>query len=190
MPRFIAPVALAVAASLALAGCSSNPGNDSPSASEAQEPTAAPATGVTIEGSGYAFVAPEGWEVPADFSLPGADVIVADLTDSDGFADNVNVFLSPAGELTPERVESMGVVELEGAGATEVTVRERIAVSGSESPHISAGLSSNDADYLIEQYYVTQDGQTYVVTFSFSPTVSQPDRDELSESVLATWDWA
>ena len=113
MPRFIAPVALAVAASLALAGCSSNPGNDSPSASEAQEPTAAPATGVTIEGSGYAFVAPEGWEVPADFSLPGADVIVADLTDSDGFADNVNVFLSPAGELTPERVESMGVVELE-----------------------------------------------------------------------------
>jgi hypothetical protein len=122
--------------------------------------------------------------------VPGADVLVADLSDADGFTDTVNVVLSPAGELTPEQVETLGVDELEAAGATEVTVRERITVGESESAHLSAGLTSSGADYLVEQYYVTRDGQTYVVTFSFSPTVADPERDALSESVLATWAWS
>ena len=184
MPRSSAVAALALAVSLALAGCSS------PASSDAPEPSAAPATGNTITGTGYTFVVPEGWDVPTDVTLPGADVLAADLTDTDGFADNVNVVLSPAGEVTPEQVESLGVDELEGAGATDVAVGDRLTVAGSESAHLGAGLSSNGSDYLIEQYYVTHDGQTYVVTFSFSPTVSESDRDEVSESVLATWDWS
>lgn len=120
----------------------------------------------------------------------GADTLAADLTDADGFADNVNVLLSPAGEITPDQVESQGVDELEAGGASAITVKDRITVAGSESAHLSAGLTSSGVDYQIEQFYLTHDGSTYVVTFSFSPSVADTDRDLLAESVLAGWTWS
>ena len=36
----------------------------------------------------------------------------------------------------------------------------------------------------------TLEGQTYVVTFSFSPTVDDDQREAVAESVLASWAWA
>lgn len=178
--------ALALAVPLALAGCAAQP-----AAETAPTETVAPAAGETISGSDYTFVVPEGWGEPEQ-EIPGfdPDAFAADLDDTDGFADNVNVILSPAGEVTPEQVESLGVDELEGAGATEVATGERIEVAGRESAHLSALLASGGESYRIEQYYVTRDGQTYVVTFSFSPTVSEGDRIDLARSVLASWAWS
>ncbi len=192
MSRRLGVAVIAIAASLTLAGCSgpSSPGNATVQTSAAQAPAAEPASGATVSGTGYSYVVPEGWNEPGDEVSSGADSLAADLTDADGFADNVNVVLSPAGEVTADQVESQGVDELQGAGATDVTVRDRLTVAGSESAHLSAGFSSNGVDYQIEQYYLTHDGQTYVVTFSFSKTVSQTDRDDLAASVLQTWSWA
>lgn len=176
---------VALAVTLALAGCAGGSGGS------AVEISAEPATGETVSGTGYSFTAPEGWADPgADAASAGADTLVADLTDTDGFADNVNVVLSPSGAVTADQVESQGVDELENAGATDVTARGRVTVAGGESAHLSAGFSSNGADYQIEQYYLTHDDQTYVVTFSFSPDVSQSERDAVSQSVLAGWTWA
>jgi len=187
--------ALALAAALVLTGCSSSaPTTDTNSGTDSgtvQEPTVAGATGDTVTGDGYSYRVPEGWAVP-DEDIPGftPDSVAADMTDTDGFADNVNVVLSPAGEVSNDLIESAGVDELEGAGATEVAVQPRVQVAGAESAHISARLSQGGTDYLIEQYYASHDGQTYVVTFSFSDTVSTGDRTAVAESVLATWAWA
>lgn len=178
-----------VIVAFALAGCSSGASTES-RATEAINVAAAPATGPTISGTGYSFAAPEGWSVPNDVSLPGMDVLAADMTDADGFADNVNVVLSPSGMITPDQVESLGVDELEGGGASEVKTRDRVMVAGSESAHLSAGFPSGGVDNPIEQFYVSNDVQTFIVTFSFSPTVSESERDELAESVLASWVWA
>ena len=196
---------LTLAASLALVGCSDSsatePSESAPAATQASEAAAAPASdagagaepaaGKTIEGTGYSFVVPEGWAVPeGSDAQEGVDTLAADLTDKDGFADNVNVVLSPAGEVTPDQVESKGVKELENAGAKDVTVRDRVTIAESESAHLSAVFPNNADEYQIDQYYVGHDKQTYIVTFSFSPTVSEADRDKLSASVLATWSWA
>jgi hypothetical protein len=187
--RSITTGTAAVFLALALAGCSSGASTVSP-ASEPSAIAAAPATGPTISGSGYSFVAPDGWSVPDDMAVPGLDVIVADLTDADGFADNINVVLSPAGLLTPDQVESAGAKELEGGGASDVETLDRLMVADAESVHLSAGFPSGAEVNPIEQFYFSDDAQTYIVTFSFSATVPQSDRVALSESVLATWAWA
>lgn len=183
--------ALVLVSSLLLGGCaaSAEPTDD---AGASDAPAVEPAAGETITGDGYSYVVPEGWEDASGNPGAGAgiDSIAADLTDTDGFADNVNVVKSPAGEVTADVVETIGVDELEGAGAAEVTVHDRLQIAGSESAHVSAVMSSGGSEYLIDQYYVTQNGQTYIVTFSFSDTVSAADRDEIAASVLATWAWA
>jgi hypothetical protein len=186
----LAAVGLAAALTFSLAGCFS-PSPSAPTTGETAPPvsTVDPATGVAITGTGYTFNAPDGWSVSP--SVPnGVDSVAVDLADADGFTDNVNVLLSPAGEITPEQVESAGAAELEGVGATNIEVRPRVNVAGAESAHLTAELSSSGVTYLFDQYYATNAGQTYVITFSFSDTVSQGDREALAESVLASWTWS
>ncbi|KQQ05590.1 hypothetical protein ASG06_03210 [Rathayibacter sp. Leaf185] len=186
MSRFLRLGATVAVAAL-LTACSSTTG----SGSDADEIDAAAAAGVQVTGDGYSYSVPEGWDIPdTDPSTIGADTLAADLTDTDGFSDNVNVVLSPSGAVTPDQVETAGKDELTGAGATDVEVQDRVQVAGTESAHLSAALTSQGASYSIEQYYLTQDDQTYVVTFSFSPTVDDDAREDLSESILASWTWA
>jgi len=184
----LAAVGLAAALTFSLAGCFSPA--PSPGTGESAPPasTTDPATGDTITGTGYSFNAPEGWVIPG--SAPaGVDTVVADPADIDGFTDNINVLLSPAGALTADQVEVAGPAELESVGATNIEVRPRLNVAGSESAHLTAQLSSGGATYLFDQYYATNADQTYVITFSFSDTESQQDRETLAESVLASWTW-
>lgn len=197
--------ALLVSAALLLAGCggqagdtaaSGDAGTSSSSSPSASAPSVEPASGETITGSGYTFSVPEGWAVP-DQELPGmnkVDVFVADLTDAsaDGFADNVNVVLSPSPRaVTADEVETLGVTELEEqAGATDVTVRERTTIAGSESSHLSASVDQQGVTYNVDQFYPANDDQTYVITFSFSPDVTDADRAAVYDAVLASWAWA
>lgn len=192
----LAPVLLT--AVLAVAGCAgpadSGSAPDEPTQSSAPESESAggseAAGGETITGSGYSFTAPGEWAVPADESLyEGADSFAADLEDADGFADNVNVVLSPAGEITPEQVETQGVAELEGAGATEVEKLDRVTIAGTESAHLSALLTASGVSYRIDQFYVVNDGQTFIVTFSFSETVPADEREPITDTVLSSWQW-
>lgn len=194
MIRKLAPAAVLLAASLTLAGCSvtAPPATTDPNGGggTGTDISTAPATGMLISGTGYSYNVPEGWDIPSGVDNPQLDSVAADLTDTDGFSDNINVLLSPAGVLTPDIVESVGVDELETSGATDVTVEPRVTIAGAESSHLAALFSSQGLEYRIEQYYPTQNGQTYVVTFSFSQDVPDADRLAIAESVLASWAWS
>lgn len=183
MKRSVLLTASAAAAMLVLASCASP-------ADPADELDAAPAAGETIEGDGYSYAVPEGWGVPEgiDAASQGLDTFAADLADTDGFADNVNVLLSPAGKISVEQAEDRGVTELEDGGATDVEVEDRVRVADTDAVHISANFAQG-ASYAIEQYYVSDDDQTYVVTFSFSDTVDDDQRTDTAESILASWAW-
>jgi hypothetical protein len=196
-----AAAAVLLTASLLLTGCSlpaggGSEGSSGGSTQSSEEETtpqldAAPATGDTITGDGYSYVVPEGWGVPTQ-SVPGftPDTLAADLQDADGFADNVNVVKSPVGLVGADQVESAGPKELEAAGATGVTVNDRLTIAGSESAHLTAVMSAGGTSYAIEQYYTSTADQTYIVTFSFNDTVPAAERTALAESVLVTWTWA
>jgi hypothetical protein len=189
--RGVGVPAVALAAILGLAGCSGS-AVARLAAEDAVELSAAPATGPTISGTGYSFALPEGWTVPApeslpeDLEAPGMEILAADMADADGFTDNLNVVLASGGVFTADQIESVGVRELEAGGIDDVEVQDRVMIVGTESAHLSAAFGTT---HNMDQYYVSNDEQTYIVTFSFSPTVSVPDRDALAQSVLASWAW-
>lgn len=197
MTRALPRLTLLLATALVLTGCSVTAppapqgGTGTETETDAPSTGAAAATGELISGTGYTFNVPEDWgtpdQTPAGYN---PDAFAVDLDDNDGFTDNVNVIISPAGTITADQVEDLGVSELEDAGAENVETRPRVDVAGEESAHLTAQFSQSGSTYQIDQYYPTHDGQTYVVTFSFSTDVPEGDREELAESVLASWTWA
>jgi hypothetical protein len=194
----LAAVGLTAALTFTLAGCFA-PSPSAPTTEESTPPTESappaisvePATGDLITGTGYSLNAPEGWAVPSN-APPQADVfIAAGVSDDVGFIDNVNVLLGPEITETPEEIETNGVAYLEQVvGATDVQVRPRVSIGGFESVHLAAQLSRNGVTYRTEQFFATDAGVGYTITFSFSETSSQEDREALAESVLVTWAWA
>jgi hypothetical protein len=189
--------ALALTLTLTLVGCSpgasdseSDSGSDSSSSTspaQSESLDATPAAGIAIVGDGYTYSVPEGWE-QQDAAAAGADTLALDVAGPSGFATNVNVLLSPAGLITADEVESVVADELEGGGATDVELLDRVTVAGSESAHVTGVLTASDLTYRIHQYYVSDDSQTYVVTFSSSEDeVSDDEAVGIAESVLASW---
>lgn len=185
----LATGAIAAALTFALTGCFSPP---APTADGSAPPAISvdPATGELIEGTGYTVNAPEGWAVPPD-APPAADIYLIDEeTTADGFTNTLNVIPGPDPGDSPAEIETNGVAYLENVvGATEVEVRPRVTIAGSETPHISAQLTKQGTTYRTEQYLLADAGLVYTITFSFGETVSQEDREALAESVLATWTW-
>lgn len=196
MISLVRSAAVVSALVLTVAGCGgSSSDGDSPSTdtkTSAAAPDVDPANGPEIKGDGYTFNAPEGWETPKQ-AIPGteaADTFAADLGDDDGFADNVNVLRQDPtpGELD-DGIEKELTGQLESAGAKNVEAQGRTTVDGDEAVHISSS-QANAAENLSEQFYVVHDKVLYVITTSFSKDVSPDDRDEINQSILASWKWA
>ncbi|MCU1405886.1 MAG: hypothetical protein JWQ43_2189 [Glaciihabitans sp.] len=201
--------ALALVLAFGVTGCSAGssdsdsspggttaPSSESSSAAETTAPSEVAevnvdvATGATVVGDGYSYSIPEGWAEEDASLAPGTDTIALDSAPTGAFATNVNVLLSPAGAVTSDQVEGAAQSELEGSGATEVAILDRVTVAGSESAHVSAVLASDEVTYRIHQYYATNNDQTYVITFSFPEETADADATGLADSVLATWSWS
>jgi hypothetical protein len=198
--------ALAIVSSLTLAGCGGSDGGSDESSdtdSSSSATTDAPddsdtdtdsdvdaATGDTISGTGFSFNAPEGW-TDAKEVLPTALAVAANRGDSDGFSDNINVIEDKTiVDVDRDDLEKAVKRVLEGVNAQDVTIKDPVEVDGEEAVTVAASLEQNGTKYLTEQFAVSHDGKGYVVTFSFSDTVSEDDRDDLTESVLETWKWS
>lgn len=181
----LAVSALALTISLGLVGCSAGS-----SASPAPEIDATPAAGDTVTSDGYSYSIPEGWAEQDASMAMGADTIALDSEIIDDFSNNVNVVLSPNGAFTPDEIEDTAGAELEAGGGENVEVLDRVTVAGSETAHITASTSSSGVTYYIHQYYLTNDDQTYVVTFSFGESIADEDAIDISESILASWAWS
>lgn len=189
--------ALALVSTLALTGCGDSdddtPAADATSSTTTDASTDAPTDSSTIKGTGYTYTVPDGWGVPKQ-KIDGAEQIdsfAGDLNDKDGFTDNVNVIrIEPAPVTDADALETAFVKELEGAGSKDVTVRDRTDIDGDQAVHVASNRDQAGKTYLAEQYDVIHDGASYVITFSFSDTVSEADRDDLAASVLTSWAWA
>ncbi|MQW74877.1 hypothetical protein GHK92_03245 [Nocardioides sp. dk4132] len=187
--------ATTLAAVLALTGCSGDDTDDSatsatPVKPEEPTPSVPAADGPLIEGSVYTFNVPEGWDTPAQ-DIPGLDFdsMAADLSDGDGFSDNVNVIRAGGDTLTPDQAEETATRELETGGASDVAVEDRVVVDGEETAHLSATISMNGASTTVDQFYLAGQDGAFIATFSFSPSVSATQRAEVTDSVLASWTW-
>jgi len=199
LPRSAAVLAVLA---LALAGCGGGDDDkptDETTSSSASDDTVdvEAASGDTIETDDFSYTLPDGWkdasESSAAANMPASAVSLAgDATDtSDGFTDNVNVLrLDPAPVTDPDDLEDAALKELQGVGGSDLKVADRVDVDGSTAIHLSGSMQTQGINDVIEQFHIIHEGASYVVTFSFSPDVAQDDRDEVSQSVLASWSWA
>jgi hypothetical protein len=141
-----------------------------------------------ITGAGYSYSVPVGWGVPENVPA-GADSFAMDLAAPAAVPGTVTVVASPTGVITADDAESLGVTGLEGQGATNVVAQDRVTVAGSESAHITASIAGNGLELALDQYFLTHDDQTYVVSFSSSASVPEGDRARSNASVLTSWVW-
>lgn len=190
--------ALAVVSTLTLAGCGGSDGDDKPDTDTSSSSADAPddsddvpaATGDVITAAGFSFNAPEGWTDAKDVN-PAALALAANRQDTDGFADNVNVIEDPTVvDADIDELESSVERVLKSADSQDVEVEDPIDIDGEKAARISALLTLNGNKYRTEQFAVDHDGKGYIVTFSFSDTVSDDDRDALADSVVKTWKWS
>lgn len=185
-------VALAIVSTLSLAGCggSDSGGGDAPkSAATSSSPSA---EGKTIKGTGYTYQVPKGWDVPSA-DTPGtaqADSFAGDLTDKDGFTDNVNVILdNTVVGIDRAQLESSVEKVLTNAKATDIKIKDPVTIAGDESFHVGAAFQQSGVTYRTEQYAASHDGKGFIITFSFSDSVAEADRDARAAAILATWKW-
>ncbi|QIX25515.1 hypothetical protein ncot_02105 [Nocardioides sp. JQ2195] len=199
MTRALA-VAAVLATALVLAGCDDSSSSDgatvgdpASSISSAPAETSSPSGsdgvpesfGSTVNGTGYTFDVPEGWGQPSRTPPGEFDAFAVDLHDADGFSDNVNVLLSPAPSVTRQQIRAEFA-----AADVKVSFGDNVRISGMDSLHVMGSMSNRGVDYYIEQFYPTAgDGQVYVVTFSFSPSVTPSERTAVIDETLATWVW-
>jgi hypothetical protein len=152
--------------------------------------TAAPAAGIVISGSGYAFHAPAGWTPPQRPVQADAYAISAE-PDAAGVYDTVNVLLgAPSTDSLPAQQRNAAQYLEQAVGATQVKIRPRIEIAGDEAVHLSSLQSHQGVTVWSEQYSVTHGGTGVTVTFDFHENESQADREALADSVLAAWTWA
>ncbi len=158
--------------------------------SAARELTADPATGETIEGAGYSFVAPEGWVNQPDAATDPIEVVVSsDEAATEGLVEYISVVRSPAGLVSIPEYEAAVEGELAAAGATEVRIDDSVLIAGAESGHVSADIEQQGMEFFVEQYLPSNAQQTYIVSFNFSGETSAEERVDLAESVMVTWEW-
>lgn len=176
---------------LVLVGCGGS-GSDDAGGDKADAPTpnAAAANGDTIMTDAFSYTVPSGWK-KSDAGSTGALSLVVNLDDKDGFSDNINVvkddtIVGVGGDRLEDAVKNV----LESVKATDITIKDRIRIDGDEAVHAGAIFEQKGTKYRTEQYAVSHGKAGYVVTVSFSESVPDAERDEVSESILTTWKWA
>ncbi len=183
-------VAAVLVIALSCGGCSGLSSTETDSSASKSRELGPAANGPKIRGTGYVYNVPKGWGLPPqDVPEVEADSHVFNLRDTDGFADNVNVVLSPSPEASVGELEGALPGELAAMGFEDVTVAERVTVAGEETAHVSGRTLSNGKGYQVEQFYLHHDDDAVVVTFSFSRSVKMRARTKVTDAVLASWHW-
>ena len=203
-------VTAAALTALLLAGTMAACGDDEPTASSSEETSAATPTetasetpsespaetssdGDRIEGQGYSYGLPEGWQDGTERFRAMSPLLDTGALDNDaraGFSDNVNVIRNDTyPEMGLEEAEQQFSEEAETV-SEQVRIRERSEIGGQTAIHISGRTAMGKATVRTEQYSLYRDDAWYVVTFSFGEKTPDPAAQADISTVLGSWEWS
>lgn len=156
-------------------------------------PSARPATGPRITGTGYRLRVPQGWrDVTSRLNGDsGIDRAIGAIKPVNGFRSNFNVVVTD-GSLTEKQLPAVldNIREQMLPTAPKYTVLAPTLVAGSHTGHLAGLRSGVNKPYWIDQYVITGDDHCYILSFSFSPKVTPTRRQHTIDSILTTWSWA
>jgi hypothetical protein len=146
--------------------------------------------GPTIEGAGYAYAVPEGWEDATrwahDVAPDDADSAVAVARPDHGFDTNVLVAAWDAGAVTS--VEQARADWLPDSGSVEKL--ESTSIDGVEAVGARLETRSDGGRPIVQVGYLALwDEQLYSIVLSV-PVQSEGDSQDAFSAVLDSWSWA
>lgn len=198
MPSVLRSTVVALAATLALTACSTG-GDGDPVVN--QEPTenpsnaaASPDVGTLVGSDIFAVTLPIGWTqtggVGEDTLFAVSNQAPDDIPTSVNVVEDLTLVQMAPDQLSAERVE---VLTTGGQGtppATDVTPVGEYEIDGEEGLRLTYLKNVSDVEMRSEEISVSHDETAYVITFTFSPSVDEANRDKVIASVMDSWTWA
>ena len=186
-------VPLAIVLGLAASGCAGATEEASTESaatvSTAASPSPPPKGSKRFSTPDFFFYAPKNWR---DYTRQAQQAVIAVMTasDTDGFADTVNVIrLDPAPITDLDVLEEALQAELQNAGAKDIEVLDRVQLDGVEAVHDSAVMSAGENEYRIEQFNAISDGVSFVVTISHNTDADPDAMAKDIDTIISTWTW-
>jgi len=169
----------------------------SPATSETSSPpeptdaeTTEPAEGETIDGEGYTYAIPEGWEdISEEPEAAAADSFVRVSDASQGFGTNINVIVSPSGGATDiEAARESFKQGLETVADSPVEQVENISIDGETAIGHTATADQQGRTLVFTQYATLHEESLYIVTLT-APEDDAEDGRAALDTVLTSWAW-
>lgn len=152
----------------------------------------APATGARIVGSGYAFNAPSGWhDITRQLRRNGQEIDTGageDRREATTVRENVNVAVSTGSSMTLDAYER-GAPDRLSFMVADLETYDRVQIDGMEAAHVGGVAHTGEASFVLEQFVVVRGDTMYTVSFAVDVDRSRADRENLIDSVLASWEW-
>jgi len=204
--RRLARVVAAAGLVLAIGACGSDTADiaddeTSPTATETTaesppEPTEPTETedgepaGDVIDGEGYTYAIPEGWEDVSDEPASAQADSAVRVSDPEGtFGTNVNVIVSPSGGVTDiESLRDQFKQQIEGMVDSEVEEVEDITIAGEPAIGQTASTDQQGETLVFTQYFVAHGDNIYAVTLT-SPEADAANGQAALDSILSSWTW-
>jgi len=161
-------------------------------ATETTETTDAP-TGDMIDGEGYTYAIPEGWEDVSDEPESAQTDSAVRTTDFDGdFAANINVIVGNSqcmvGSDDIETGRECFQQEIQGYVDGEVQALENISIDGEPAIGQTASGELQGQQLVFTQYFAQREASTVVITLT-SPEGDTASAEAALDSMLASWAW-
>ncbi len=141
-------------------------------------------------GDGYGFDTPRGWQdATARFRAlqPTIDLAVVETEVADGYADNVNVIVSPwTGSIGA--LQEQGLAELASV-ADDSRSLGRVTIAGVRAGHVLSSITFGKMVVASEQFFALADGRATIITFSVDRAKSDAQRRRTVAAVLDSWVW-
>jgi len=158
-------------------------------ATETTETTDAPAGGM-IDGEGYTYAIPEGWEdVSDDPASAQADSAVRVSDTGGAFAANVNVIVTPGAGVTDiEPLREQFQQQIEGMVDSKVEAVEDITIAGEPAIGQTASRDQSGETLTFTQYFVAHEENIFAITLT-TPEADAANGDAALDSILSSWQW-
>ncbi|MGJ9422519.1 hypothetical protein [Aeromicrobium sp. CF3.5] len=190
--------AVALVAALALTACSAGGDGDPVVTQEpADNPSnaaASPDVGTLVGSDIFAVTLPIGWTqtggVGEDTLFAVSNQAPDDIPTSVNVVEDLTLVQMAPDQLSAERIESLSTGGRGTPPPTDVTEVGEYEVDGEQGLRVSYLQDVTDVSMRSEEISVSHDETAYVITFSFSPTVTEGDRNKTIASVMDSWTWA
>ena len=160
-----------------------------PEPTDATETTDAP-EGDVIDGEGYTYAIPEGWEDVGDEAAAAQADSAVRVSDTGGaFGANVNVIVTPdAGVTDIESLRDQFQQQIEGMVDSKVEAVEDTTIAGEPAIGQTASRDQSGEMLIFTQYFVAHEGSIFAITLT-TPEDEAADSEAALDTILSSWAW-